>query len=84
MAVFHPSLFQARTFSGGEPTKEGKESASTQLEWLNKARKGSKSLFCLSRTSTFLASAMAVLCVSMHLCDLKSMETSVFFPGSAD
>ena len=95
---FFAALFQASTFSGGgEPTKEGKESASTQLEWLNKAWKGSKSL-CLSRTSTFFwllpclclhrrgrtAAAMAVLCVSMHLCDLKSMKTSIFFLGSAD
>ena len=55
---FFPALFQASTFSGGgEPTKEGKERASTQLEWLNKAWKGSKSL-CLSRTSTFLASSL--------------------------
>ena len=55
---FFPALFQASTFSGGgEPTKEGKERASTQLEWLNKAWKDSKSL-CLSRTSTFLASSL--------------------------
>lgn len=61
MAVFLPALFQckqARSPYGGEPTDRGRkrEGASTQLEWLNKAWKGSKlkSLPRLSRSTQHL------------------------------
>jgi len=93
---FFHALFQASTFSGGgEPTKEKRArarnlSGSTKLGKVPKvsafpapAPSWLLPCLCLHRRGR-TAAAMAVLCVSMHLCDLKSMKTSIFFLGSAD